>query len=572
MARVVVDPVTRIEGHLRIEAQVDGGAVTDAWSSGTMFRGIELILRGRDPREGWLWAQRICGVCTMVHALASVRSVENALGIEVPSNAELIRNIIAATQYIQDHVVHFYHLHALDWVDIADALNADPAKTSQLAQSLSEWPKSSTTYFKGVQDRVRRLVQSRQLSLFSSGYWGHPAYKLPPEANLMATAHYLEALEFQREFVKIHAVLGGKNPHLQTFLVGGMACSMDVSSPQAPLNPERFDFILGVAQTAKTFVDQVLIPDVLAIAGFYPEWFSLGEGPGNYLTYGGFPKGSINDPKSYFLPRGLILHSDLSTVHPVDPGKVAEYVTHSWYEYSDGDQVAKAPAVGETKPKYTGPKPPYEFLEVDKKYSWLKAPRYDDQVVEVGPLARMLVAYASGHEEIKKMVDSVLAKFKAPPTALFSTLGRIATRALETQLLANHLPSWIEELRANMNRGDLRMHNGEKWDPSTWPKNARGYGLFDAPRGSLGHWIEIENQAIKNYQAVVPSTWNAGPRDAKGQRGPYEIALLKTPVADPDRPLEILRTVHSFDPCLACAVHVVDARGRTYARKVVESF
>lgn len=567
MARVVVDPVTRIEGHLRIEAEVDGGQVTDAWSSGTMFRGIELIVRDRDPREAWIWTQRICGVCTMVHALASVRSVEDALKIEVPRNAELVRTIISATQFIQDHVVHFYHLHALDWVDITSALKADPGATSKLAQSISEWPKSSATYFKGVQDRVKRLVESRQLSLFTSGYWGHPAYKLPPEANLMAVAHYLEALEFQREFVKIHAVLGGKNPHLQTFLVGGMTTSMDPNSPQAPLNPERFDFIVGVAKTAKAFVEQVYIPDVLAVAGFYQEWFSLGQGPGNYLSYGGFPKGSINDPSSYFLPRGLILNNDFTKVHPVDPAKVAEYVTHSWYEYSDGDQVSKAPSVGETKPKYTGPKPPYEFLEVEQKYSWLKAPRYDDQVVEVGPLSRLLVAYVSGHAEVKTMVDGVLAKFNAPPAALNSTLGRIAARAIETQLLSNHIVEWIEELRGHMHRGDLRMHNGEKWDPNTWPKNSRGFGLFEAPRGSLGHWVEIEDKVIKNYQAVVPTTWNAGPRDAKGRRGPYETALLKTPVADPERPLEILRTVHSFDPCLACAVHVVDARGRPYVRR-----
>ncbi len=569
MARVVVDPVTRIEGHLRIEAQVDNGEISDAWSSGTMFRGIELIVRNRDPREAWLWTQRICGVCTMVHALASVRSVENALRIEIPRNAEMVRNIIAATQYIQDHVIHFYHLHALDWVDITGALKADPAKTSQLAQSLSEWPKSSATYFKSVQDRMKRLVESRQLSLFTSGYWGHSAYRLPPEANLMAVAHYLEALEFQREFIRIHAVLGGKNPHLQSFLVGGMTTSMDPNTPQAPLNPERFDFLIEVAQTAKTFVDQVLIPDVLAVAGFYQDWFSLGQGPGNYLSYGGFPQGSINDPARYFLPRGIILNNDLSQVHPVDPGKVAEYVTHSWYEYSEGDQVAKPPSEGETNPKYTGPKPPYEFLDVDKKYSWLKAPRYDDNVMEVGPLSRLLVAYVSGHAEVKAMVDGVLAKFKAPPTALFSTLGRIAARALESQLLANHIVGWIEELRANMERGDLRIHNGEKWDPSTWPKSVGGYGLFEAPRGSLGHWVEIENNVIKNYQAVVPTTWNAGPRDVKGRRGPYETALLKTPVADPERPLEILRTVHSFDPCLACAVHVVDARGRTYARRQI---
>lgn len=570
MARIVVDPVTRIEGHLRIEAQVDGGKISDAWSSGTMFRGIELIVRNRDPREVWLWTQRICAVCTMVHALASVRAVENALGIEVPNNARLVRNIIAASQYIQDHVVHFYHLHALDWVDVTGALKADPGKTSQLAQSLSEWPKSSTTYFKGVQDRVKKLVDSKQLSLFTSGYWGHPAYRLPPEANLMAVAHYLEALEFQRDFIRIHAVLGGKNPHLQTFLVGGMTTSLDPNEPQAPINPERLDFLVQVAQTAKTFVDQVLIPDVLAVAGFYEDWFSLGEGPGNYLSYGAFPQGGINDVSRYFLPRGAILNNDLSQVYPVDPGKVAEYVTHSWYEYAEGDQVSKAPAEGETNPKYSGPKPPFEFLDVEKKYSWLKAPRYEDHVMEVGPLSRMLVAYASGQAEVKTAIDAVLAKFKAPPKALFSTLGRIAARALETQLLSNHIVAWVEELRGNMHRGDLAIHNGEKWDPSTWPRSVRGYGLFEAPRGSLGHWVEIENAMVKNYQCVVPTTWNAGPRDAKGQRGPYETALLKTPIADPERPIEILRTVHSFDPCLACSVHVTDARGRIYARRQME--
>ena len=566
MARVVLDPVTRIEGHLRIEAEVNGGVVTDAWSSGTMFRGIELIVRNRDPREVWLWTQRICGVCTMVHALASVRAVENALQIEVPNNARLVRNIIASAQHIQDHVIHFYHLHALDWVDITSALRADPAKTSQLAESISEWPKSSTMYFKGVLDRVKKLVDSKQLSLFSSGYWGHPAYVLPPEANLMAVAHYLEALEFQREFIRIHAVLGGKNPHLQSFLVGGMSTSMDVNEPNAPLNPERFDFLVQIAKSAKTFVDQVLIPDVLAVAGFYKDWFGIGAGPGNYLSYGAFPQGRISESDKFFQQQGVILNNDLSRVYPTDPGKVAEYVTHSWYEYSDGDQAAKAPAVGETNPKYTGPTPPYEFLDVDQKYSWLKAPRYEDQVMEVGPLSRMLVAYASGNQEVKTMIDGVLAKFGAPPTALFSTLGRIAARALETQLLSNHLVEWIEELRGNMASGDLQMHDGAKWDPSTWPASVRGYGLFEAPRGSLGHWVEIENSVVKNYQAVVPTTWNAGPRDAKGQRGPYETALLKTPIADPERPLEILRTLHSFDPCLACAVHVVDARGRPYTR------
>ena len=565
MARIVVDPVTRIEGHLRIEAQVEGGSVTDAWSSGTMFRGIEIILRGRDPREAWIWTQRICGVCTTVHALTSVRAVEDALGIEVPPNAELIRNIIASTQYVQDHVIHFYHLHALDWVDVTLALKADPAKTSQLAESISNWPKSSRAYFKAIQDRVKGLVESKQLSLFSSGYWGHPAYQLPPEANLLAVAHYIEALEFQREFIRIHAVLGGKNPHLQTYLVGGMACAMDPNEPHAPINPERITFLSEIAKTAQTFVEQVYIPDVLAVAGFYRDWFGRGEGLGNFLSYGDYPQAGIHDTSKYFLPRGAILGRDLSKVHPVDPAQVSEYVTHSWYEYSGGDSAGKNPYDGETNPKYTGPKPPFEHLNVEEKYSWLKSPRYMDTPMEVGPLARMLVAYASGHAEVKELVNGVLSKLNAPPTALFSTLGRIAARALETQLMARQVPKWIDELNQNLNHGDLRVHNGEKWDPATWPKSAQGWGFHEAPRGSLGHWVQIEDRAIKNYQCVVPTTWNAGPRDAKGQRGAYEAALLKTPIADPDRPVEILRTIHSFDPCLACAVHVTNAQGRRFA-------
>jgi Ni,Fe-hydrogenase I large subunit len=561
MARVVIDPVTRIEGHLRIEAETSGGVVTDAWSSGTMFRGIELILRGRDPREAWIWAQRICGVCTTVHALASVRAVEDALGITIPDNARIIRNVIAGAQNIHDHVVHFYHLHALDWVDVTLALKADPAKTSTLAQSISDWPLSSTAYFKGVQDRVKGLVASKQLSLFASGYWGHPAYTLPPEVNLLAVAHYLEALEFQREFIRIHAVLGGKNPHLQTYLVGGMAASMDQNEPNATINPERITLLVQLAKLAQTFVQQVYMPDVLAIAGLYKDWFTRGEGLGNFMAYGCYPMGGIHETSKFFFPRGIILNRDLSKVHPVDPKNIAEYVSHSWYEYSGGNDVAKHPSVGETTPKYTGPKPPYDQLEIDQKYSWLKAPRYEDKAMEVGPLARTLVAYASGNAVVKRHVDAALAKLNAPPSALFSTLGRIAARAIESEIMAEQLPLWIAELDDNMAHGDVQIHNGEKWDPESWPKHAGGAGFHEAPRGALGHWIEIEDKVIKNYQAVVPSTWNAGPRDAHGQKGAYEAALTGTPLADPSRPVEVLRTIHSFDPCLACAVHVVDANG-----------
>ena len=563
MTRIVIDPVTRIEGHLRSEVEVDGHKVTDAWSSGTMFRGIELVLRGRDPREAWIWAQRICGVCTTVHALASVRAVENAFGVEIPENARIVRDIIAATQNVHDHIIHFYHLHALDWVDVMSALKADPAKTAQLAQSISDWPKSSAVYFKAVQDRVKTLADSRQLSLFGSGDWGHPAYKLPPEANLLAVAHYIEALKLQREFIRIQAVLGGKNPHPQTYLMGGMATTMDGSEADATINPERITLLNELVANAQAFVRQVYLPDVLAIAGFYPEWFQYGAGIGNYMTYGDYSGDTTKSASGFFFPRGVVLGRDLATVLPLDPKNVTEYVTRSWYEYPDGDKAAKHPAQGVTGPKYSGPKPPYEFLKTDEKYSWLKSPRYDDKPMEVGPLARTLVAYASGNQQVKLLVDSTLAKLKLPASALFSTLGRVAARALEADIMVSRLSDWVAQLDDNMAHGDVRLHNGDKWSPNSWPKSAQGFGFHEAPRGSLGHWVEIEDKKIVNYQVVAPSTWNAGPRDAQEQRGPYEAALLETPIADPERPLEVLRTVHSFDPCLACAVHVVQANGLT---------
>ena len=564
MARLVVDPVTRIEGHLRIEAQVDGGKISDAWSAGTMFRGIELILQGRDPREAWIWAQRICGVCTIVHALASVRAVEDALGVEVPDNARIVRNLIAGAQMVQDHVVHFYHLHALDWVDVASALKADPAKTSSIAQSISDYEKSSATYFKGVQQRVKAVVDSGQLSLFASGYWGHPAYTLPPEVNLLAVAHYLEALSWQKDFIRLHAVLGGKNPHPQTFLVGGMTTALDANEPFAVINPERITFLRQPVKEARRFVEQVYIPDVLAIAPLYKDWFSRGEGVGNFLCYGDYSSGDQKDPSTFLFPRGIVLGRDLTKVHPVDPSKITESIQHSWYEYSGGEANGKHPSQGETNPKYSGPKPPYDFLDVDKKYSWLKTPRYDGKAMEVGPLARLVVGFASGQPEIKAAITGVLQKLNAPPSVLFSTLGRIAARAIESQIMVKHLETWVEQLSMNMEHGKVAIFNPVHWDPASWPDSAAGYGWHEAPRGSLGHWVDIKSRSIRNYQAVVPTTWNAGPRDGTGQRGAYEASLVGTPVADPDRPLEILRTIHSFDPCIACAVHVIDAKGRRY--------
>lgn len=494
-----------------------------------------------------------------------MRAVENALGITIPDNARIIRNLITGIQYVQDHVIHFYHLHALDWVDIVSALKADTAKTAILAQSISDWPKSSATYFKGIQTKLKTFVETGQLGLFANAYWGHSAYKLPPEANLMAAAHYLEALDWQKDVIKIQALLGAKNPHAQTYLVGGMSIPIDPNSQNA-LNAGSIAFISELSKKAHEFVEKVYIPDLLAVASFYKEWAGYGEGVGNFLAYGVFDNDTESNTSNLWLPRGIIKGKDLSTVHPVDHKKINEYVTHSWYEYSDGNDKTKHPWDGETNVKYTGPQPPYEFLETDKKYSWLKAPRYENMPMEVGPLSRMLVAYASGHKRVQEVVNYVLKSLDVGPAALFSTLGRVAARGVETLVTAEMLPVWLNELTANMRKGDLKIHEGSMWEPSKWPKEAKGYGMHEAPRGALGHWIRIKDQKIENYQCVVPSTWNGSPRDSSGQRGPYESALIGTPVADLEKPVEILRTVHSFDPCMACAVHMLDAEKKLVTR------
>lgn len=534
-----------------------------------MFRGLEEILKGRDPREAWTITQRICGVCTTVHALGSVRAVENALNISIPTNARLIRNLIHGVQFVHDHVVHFYHLHALDWVDVVNATTADPEETAKLAQSISDWPNSSASYFKSVQDRLKAFIESGQLGIFANGYWGHPAYRLSPEANLMATAHYLEALDWQREIVKVHAILGAKNPHLQTYLVGGMSLPIDPNS-QAALNADKIAQISSLLKKARDFVEKVYLPEVLAIAPEYLDWTATGEGIGNFLSYGDFPlvDGAPTNDELLF-PAGLILNRDLATIHPLDPELIGEYVTHSWYAYAD-DQAPLHPAVGETTVNYTGPKPPFEFLDTDGKYSWLKAPRYDERAMEVGPLARVLLAYANGHVRVKYWVDTVLKKLDAPADALYSTLGRVAARCIETVVIAEQLEQWTQELVANIASGDLKIHENTAWNPSTWPAETQGWGAVEAPRGALGHWIHIKDGKIKNYQAVVPTTWNGSPRDGFGNPSPYEAALEGLTLADPEQPLEILRTIHSFDPCMACAVHVLDVDGNEQSVIVVE--
>jgi hydrogenase large subunit len=566
---IVVDPVTRIEGHLRIEAEFDGSTITRASSSGTMVRGIEIILKGRDPRDAWAFAQRICGVCTLVHGIASVRAVEDALHYEIPTNAQLIRNLMIVTQFVHDHVVHFYHLHALDWVDVISALKADPKATSTLAQSVSNYARSSPGYFSDVQTRIKKLVESGQLGIFANAYWGHPAYALPPEANLMAVAHYLDALEWQREIVKLQTIFGGKNPH-PNVLVGGTPAAISVhtgaGTSSTAVNTAGLQKVASIIDQIRHFVDEVYVPDTLAIASFYKNWFKkgYGEGVGNFMTYGDFSTAGTQDPASFLVPRGAILGRDLSHIEEVDlraEGDIQEFVAHSWYDYEGGKEIGLHPFKGETKLNYSGPQPPYANLDTNASYSWIKSPRWKGHAMETGPLARVLMLYASHHAPTVDLVTQSLKQLDLPVDALFSTMGRTAARALEAKLLSDAMPAWYDSLMKNINAGDVRTFNETLGEPSSWPQHAEGVGFMEAPRGALAHWIVIDNGRISNYQAVVPTTWNAGPRDAAGVEGPYEAALKGHLIHDPKQPLEILRTVHSFDPCLACAVHVLDADG-----------
>jgi hydrogenase large subunit len=574
--RVVVDPVTRIEGHLRVEVNLDEqNVIRNAVSTGTMWRGLEVILKGRDPRDAWAFTERICGVCTGTHALTSVRAVEDALGIQIPPNANLIRNVMQLNLQVHDHLVHFYHLHALDWVDVVSALKADPKKTSELAQSISPWPNSSPGYFRDIQNRLKKFVDSGQLGPFANGYWGNPAYKLPAEANLMAVAHYLEALDFQKEIVKIHTIFGGKNPH-PNWLVGGVPCPINVHDTGAvgAINMERLNQVRFICERAKEFIDQVYIPDLLAIGSFYKDWLHGGGLSGkSMLSYGDIPlKANDTSAANLALPRGAIVNGDLSKIHGVDikdPEQVQEFVTHSWYKYAD-ETKGLHPWDGVTEPNYAlgarhkGTRTHWEALDESAKYSWIKAPRWRGNAMEVGPLSRLVIAYVQPQQYpwLKENIDAVLKKLDVPVTALFSTLGRTAARAIEAQYCANLQLAALDQLVANIKAGDTATANVDKWEPQTWPKECKGAGFTEAPRGALGHWVRIKDGRIENYQCVVPTTWNGSPRDAKGQIGAFEASLMNTPVAKADQPLEILRTIHSFDPCLACSTHVMSPTGQ----------
>ena len=579
--RLVVDPVTRIEGHLRCEVNIDQDKVIrNAVSSGTMWRGLEVILKGRDPRDAWAFTERVCGVCTGTHALTSVRAVEDSLGIQIPENANIIRNMMQLTLWTQDHLVHFYNLHALDWVDVIDALKADPKATSALAQSLSPWPNSSPGYYREVQTRLRRFVDSGQLGPFRNGYWGNPAYKLPAEANLMATAHYLEALDFQREIVKIHTVFGGKNPH-PNWLVGGVPCAINLDGPLAagaPVNMVQLELVSSIIDRTIAFIDQVYLPDLVAIAGYYKDWrYGGGLSGHNVLSYGDFPDRANDYETSLLVPRGAIVNGDLGAVQDVDlrdPAQIQEFVDHSWYSYPN-EAVGLHPWVGITDPdfrlgaKTKGTKTDIRELDESAKYSFIKAPRWRGHAMEVGPLSRFTIGYARGIPEFKEPVDKLLSDLSLPFAALFTTLGRTAARGLEASWAAHKLRYFHDRLMSNLKAGDLATANVAKWEPTTWPRESKGVGFAEAPRGALGHWVHIREGRIEAYQMVVPTTWNGSPRDPHGNIGAFEAALLNTPLADPGQPVEILRTLHSFDPCLACSTHVMGPDGRDLSQITV---
>jgi hydrogenase large subunit len=578
----------------------DTGLITGAYSSGTMFRGIEEILRGRDPRDAWAFTQRICGVCTTVHAMASIRAVENALRYPIPSNARIIRNIISGMQAVQDQVVHFYQLTSPDWMDVTSALVADPLQAANLQKCMSGWKNNSKAYFKKIQDTLKSFVAAGQLGIFGNAYWGHPAYKLPPELNLILFAHYLEALDWQRKMVKVHSVFGGRNPH-PNFVIGGIpvAVSTDASGNFAPgntsLDQDGLDLIAEIIGLMDEFVTQVHLPDLLAVARFYPKWFTRGEGLGNFLCFGDFPQDDTpswgNKPQKLAIPSGALIWPRANgkrlsiknfrladQVHPVDmsnPDEIQEFVHSSWFKYSGGDKSQGLhPYLGETTPDYTGPTKPYEphpdgcgtylYNGNDTPYSWLKTPRWKQHAVEVGPLARISMLYATGDANTVGLVNQSLAQIDQPLSALYSTMGRLLAEGLDTKVSGDLVKKWFGQLVNNIKTGEFATHNPELFDPAKWPSEAEGVGWTEAPRGALGHWIKIKDGKIANYQTVVPTTWNAGPRDPLGQSSAYEAALQdgQHKLAVPSQPLEILRTIHSFNPCMACAVHVIDPRQR----------
>ncbi len=556
--RIVVDPITRIEGHLRAEVVVDeNNVVKDAFVSATLWRGLETILKGRDPRDAGFFTQRICGVCTYSHYKAGIMAVENALGIDPPLNAKLTRTLMNVALFMHDHPVHFYQLHGLDWVDVVSALSADPAKASKEAFKYTDSPMATgEDHLKAVQERVAGFVKKGHLGPFANAYWGNPTYHFTPEQNLIALSHYLECLRIQRVAAQAMAIFGGKQPHPQSLSVGGVTCVMDL------LDPARLgEYIFKIKEVAD-FINRAYYPDIVMAAGAYKgEGSVLNDvGAANLFTYKEFPI-SANE---YLFDSGVVLNGDISKVFEVDETKITEEATHSWYE----DDEPLHPYDGKTNPKYTGLKEEETLngkgemeksaiLDDSGKYSWIKAPRYDGKAVQVGPLANIVVNYAKGNKRVTKVVDKFLKDTGLPVGAVLSTLGRTACRMLEAKIISDNALEVVNNLVANL-KVDQSTYTTYKIDKD---KEYKGRYIGNVPRGVLSHWVRIKDGVIENYQAVVPSTWNASPKDAKGVHGSYEQSLIGLKIADLKQPLEIVRVIHSYDPCIACAVHVMDTKG-----------
>ena len=586
MARIVIDPVTRAGGNLRVEFTRAGSVIDDAWVSGMSFRGIELALAGRDPRDAWTLAERICGTCSGVHALASVRAVENALAIRIPVNARIIRNLLAGTLLVRDHVMSLYLVQLADFVDLKSATAADPAATAALAAKQSDRPNTAAADFAKVRDRLAAEVGSSHPSVIGNGWWGHPAYRLAPEQNLLLAAHMLEALDWQREFMRLHALLGGKDPHPQTYLVGGMAVTPPWGGPAGtagrdhpqvpdrnapePLSPEGFAFMEGLVKTGRDFVTQVFAPDVALLAGAYPDWVALGAGPGGYLSAGEYPANDASPPELLF-PTGRLDDGNLEASQPVADGEFTEAVGSSWYRYRAGDDALLGGGSGETTPAWPGLPLPITTLDGAAAYSWVKSARYRGVPMEVGPLARVLVGVANGREDIVQTLATALNSLDLRVDQLPGVIGRLVARSVEADVVIGHAAIWLSDLKANLATGDLAVADITSWDPESWPGEAHGFSLGEGPRGAVGHWVAIRDKVVADYQVIDASTWNLAPRDVTGSRGPLEAALRNTPVADAKRPLEALRVVHSFAPCAGCAAHTFGPRRDAPAERIARA-
>ena len=556
--RIVVDPITRIEGHLRIEVVVDeNNVITDAFSSSTLWRGLERVVQNRDPRDAGFLMQRICGVCTFSHYKAGITAVEDALGIKPPKNAELIRSLMNISLVLHDHTVHFYTLHGLDWCDVVSALKADPRKASDIAFKYSKLPMNTgADELKAVQTKVADFVKKGALGPFANAYWGHRTYRFSPEQNLIVLSHYLKLLEVQRVAAQMMAIFGSKQPHPQNLTVGGVTSVMDI------LDPSRLGEWLFKYQYVKDFVDRAYYPDILMAAEVYQNEPSVLKGCGvpNFLCYEEIPIGN----GEYLYSSGIVRDFDITKLHNIDENLITEEATHSWYK----DNEPLHPYDGKTEPQYTGFKDGVslgtslkevktKLLDIDGKYSWIKSPRYDGAPMEVGPLAAIVVGLAAKNPRISAIATQFLEDTKLPLKAVFSTLGRTAARAMECKLSADYgievFNSLIENLKTDKATcAKYTIDNNKEY---------KGRYIGNVPRGTLSHWVRIKNGVIANYQAVVPSTWNAGPRDSNNQKGPYEASLIGIKIKNLAQPLEIIRTIHSFDPCIACSVHLIDTKG-----------